>query len=160
MHSWLSQEAGDKDAWSNACPTSANNTTGFPAAPACSSWAWSAFLTKWQSAKIHRRKTKIIYLQSWSYCHQEAPNTSKFTGWFTSCSEKRGYPKPFMFFPPHNKQMPKAEQVREKKILCEFLIKIRARNNAKQPFLWALWMSKLWSSVAIWIVRSDALGTE
>lgn len=28
----------------------------------------------------------------------------------------------------YNKQMPKAEQIREKKILCEFLIEIGARN--------------------------------
>lgn len=134
MHSWLSQEAGDKDVRSSACPTSADNTTGFPAAPACPSWAWSAFLATWRSVKIHRRKTKIIYLRSWIYCHQEASNTSKFTWWFTSCSEKRGCLKPFMFFPPHNKQMPKAEQVREKKILCEFLIKIRDETMQSNPF--------------------------
>lgn len=58
-------------------------------------------------------KTKRIYLQSWSYCHQKELNISKFTGWFTRCSEKKGYLKSFMFSLSYSKQMPKAEQIKE-----------------------------------------------
>lgn len=69
--------------------------------------------------------------------------------------------KSFMFSLPYNKQMPKDEQITEKKILCEFLITLRVRNSQyKMTFSLKVVTEDLPSSICIWITISDALSTE